>query len=138
MEFNTEMSDHRKVTEQILRKKPAGLEFKPQSVTYLITYRTIEGKSQLNYMFNEIKFQCDWKKKWFRTNYTVTSEMVITDRYAYPTEIIPYKDAFRSHHILSDKINNFYDENFWGAYNIIEPTESLENAVRKLKKMQWH
>lgn len=138
MEFNTEMRDRRKVTEQILRKKPAGLEFKPQSVTYLITYRTIEGKSQLNYIFNEIKFQCDWKKKWFRTNYTVTSEMVITDRYAYPTEIIPYKDSFRSHYILSDKINNFYDENFWGAYNIIEPTESLENAVRKLKKMQWH
>ena len=29
---------------------------------------------------------------------------------------------------LSDKISNFSDQNFWEAYNIIEPTESLESA----------
>ena len=37
---------------------------------------------------------------------------------------------------LSDKVMGFYDVNFWGAYNIIEPTESLESAVNKLKKEQ--
>ena len=35
---------------------------------------------------------------------------------------------------LSDKVSNFADEGFWGSYNIIEPTESLEHAVNKLKK----
>jgi hypothetical protein len=29
---------------------------------------------------------------------------------------------------------DFYDKNFWEDYNIIEPTESLEQAVGKLKK----
>jgi hypothetical protein len=29
---------------------------------------------------------------------------------------------------------DFYDEAFWEDYNIIEPTESLEEAVGKLKK----
>ncbi|MFW9624572.1 MAG: carboxypeptidase-like regulatory domain-containing protein, partial [Bacteroides graminisolvens] len=44
--------------------------------------------------------------------------------------------AFHERNSLSDKVSNFYDENFWEDYNIIEPTESLENAVNKLKK-KW-
>ena len=47
---------------------------------------------------------------------------------------IPYRMSFKADQSLSDKVSDFADENFWGAYNIIEPTESLENAVYKLKK----
>ena len=59
--------------------------------------------------------------------------MVTTD-HQVETEMIPYKASFKSNHSLSDKVSNFSDEHFWGAYNIIEPTESLEKAVHKLKK----
>ena len=38
--------------------------------------------------------------------------------------------------LYTSKVENFMDEDFWGAYNIIEPTESLESAVNKLKKQQ--
>jgi hypothetical protein len=31
-------------------------------------------------------------------------------------------------------VQDFYDEKFWEDYNIIEPTESLEYAVKRLKK----
>ena len=47
---------------------------------------------------------------------------------------IPYRMSFNADQALFDKVSVFADENFWGAYNIIEPTESLENAVYKLKK----
>ena len=33
-----------------------------------------------------------------------------------------------------DKVEYFDDPNFWADYNIIEPTESLEHAIDKLKK----
>jgi hypothetical protein len=33
-----------------------------------------------------------------------------------------------------DKVEYFDDPDFWADYNIIEPTESLENAIDKLKK----
>ena len=46
----------------------------------------------------------------------------------------PSKEFFKQNQTLSDKISNFSDQNFWEAYNIIEPTESLESAVVKLKK----
>ena len=118
----------------ILRKKPAGLIFKPVGLSTLITYKEQDGRTYLNYIRNEIKFKCDWKKKWFHTNYTVVSEMVITDREDNPNSTISSREAFRESQILSDKVGNFYDEKFWGGYNIIEPTESLERAVNKLKK----
>ena len=39
--------------------------------------------------------------------------------------------AFGDKQTLLDKIETFYDPDFWEGYNIIAPTESLENAVNK-------
>jgi hypothetical protein len=36
--------------------------------------------------------------------------------------------------IMSDKVSNLSDPDFWGAYNIIEPEKSIESAIRKLQK----
>lgn len=133
-ELNIDMRDKSKVTKMILRKKPAGLIFKPVGLSTLLTYKEQNGRTYLNYVRNEIKFKCDWKKKWFHTSYAVVSEMVITNREDNPDSTISSKEAFRESQVLSDKVGNFYDEKFWGDYNIIEPTESLERAVNKLKK----
>lgn len=133
-ELNIDMRNKGKVTKMILRKKPAGLIFKPVGLSTLLTYKEQNGRTYLNYVRNEIKFKCDWKKKWFHTSYAVVSEMVITNREDNPNSTISSKEAFRESQVLSDKVGNFYDEKFWGDYNIIEPTESLERAVNKLKK----
>ncbi len=134
IEMNVDMSDKDKVTRMILQKKPAGLRFTPSKVSYLINYKNTGEFTSLSYIRSEIKFKCDWKKKLFATNYTVISEFAVTDRQDNPDEKILWKDIFRPEDILSDKVENFYDEKFWGDYNIIEPTESLEKAVSKLKK----
>lgn len=134
IEFNMDMSDRDKVTNTILRKKPLGMRFRPTNISYLVTYRQDGDKYYLNYIRTELKFNCDWKRKLFATNFTIVSEMVMTDREDNPEEGIPYRESFGSTKVLSDKVQNFYDENFWEDYNIIEPTESLEFAVQKLKK----
>lgn len=134
-EFELDMSDRQKATEAILKKKPFGLRFRPVGVTYFVTYTERDGVTNLNYIRNEIRFKCDWKRKLFSTNYTMVSEMVVTDG-KMAEERIPYKISFKANQSLSDRVTDFVDEQFWGAYNIIEPTESLENAVHKLKK--WH
>lgn len=134
IEFSMDMSDRDKVTTYMLRRKPAGLRFRPNSLSYLVTYRQDGDKYYLNYVRTELKFNCDWKRKLFATNYTVVSEMVMTDREDNPQETIPYRQSFTIAQILSDKVQDFYDEEFWKDYNIIEPTESLEFAVQKLKK----
>ena len=134
IEFSMDMADPQKVTRQILRKKPASMRFRPQNLSYLVTYRRQGERYFLNYIRAEFKFRCDWKKRLFATNYTVVSEMVVTNRLDNPIEPVSYKESFRNSDVLTDKIMDFYDEQFWEDYNIIEPTESLEFAVRKLKK----
>lgn len=134
-EFNLDMSDHNKATQAILKKKPFGLRFRPQEITYLVTYKEQDGLTYLSYIRNMVRFRCDWKRKLFATNYTITSEMVVTDGKETNTGI-SNKVAFKQTQSLSDNVNDFYDEDFWGSYNIIEPTESLESAVNKLKKQQ--
>lgn len=135
-EFNLSMDDKNKATQAILRKKPFGLRFKPVEVSYLISYKNLGGITYLSYIRNNIRFKCDWKRKLFSTNYTILSEMVVTDRKENNITAIPYKAAFKQNHVFSDKVDNFTSDNFWGGYNIIEPTESLEHAVNKLKKQQ--
>jgi len=62
--------------------------------------------------------------------------MVATDVNMQNVSMIPRREAFSPNQVLGDKVMDFYDEDFWGAYNIIEPTESLESAVARLKKQQ--
>jgi len=133
-EFYLDMKDRNKATNAILRKKPAGLRFKPDELFFIVSYKQRDGKSYLNYIRNEVKFKCDWQRRLFSTNYTVLSEMVVTERKEELVSNIPSKESFNERESLSDKVMNFYDDNFWGGYNIIEPTESLESAVDKLKK----
>jgi hypothetical protein len=35
--------------------------------------------------------------------------------------------------IMSDKISDVTDVDFWGNYNIIEPEKSIESAIKKIK-----
>lgn len=135
-EFNLSMDDRNKATQAILKKKPFGLRFRPLEVAYLVTYKERNGVTYLNYVRNGVRFKCDWKRKLFSTNYTIISEMVVTDGREDNVGGIPFKMAFKGSQSLSDKVENFMDEDFWGAYNIIEPTESLDSAVNKLKKQQ--
>ncbi|MDR1357318.1 MAG: carboxypeptidase-like regulatory domain-containing protein [Tannerellaceae bacterium] len=133
-EFNLNMDDRNKATEAILKKKPYGLIFRPLEVSFLVTYKERDGLTYLSYIRNEVRFRCDWKRKLFATGYTILSEMVVTDSRDDNVTGIPYRLAFKPNQSLSDKVSDFMDEDFWGAYNIIEPTESLESAVNRLKK----
>ena len=132
-EFSLDMQNRVKAVEAILHKKPLGLRFRPQEVSYLVTYKEQNGKTYLNYIRNEIRFKCDWKKRLFSSSYTVFSEMVVTDRKS-DFAAIPSKKAFKEKQEFYDLVDEYWNEDFWKTYNIIEPTESLEHAVSKLKK----
>ena len=135
-EFQLDMTDAEKAARFILRKKPNGLRFKLQEVSYLITYRYQDGKTYLNYLRNAIRFKCDWKKRLFSSNFTTLTEMVMVDRNDRPEERIRMKDAFKQREVFYDVVEAYWNEDFWKDYNIIEPTESLESAVKRLKKQK--
>ncbi|MDX9781557.1 MAG: carboxypeptidase-like regulatory domain-containing protein [Bacteroidales bacterium] len=133
-EFSLNMNDKNKATQAILKKKPFGLQFKPEGVAFTVTYRQEGGLALLHYLRSEINFKCDWKKRLFSTSYSIVSETVITDSNPEDVQRISGKVAFKDNQSLSDKVTNFLDEDFWEDFNIIQPEESLENAVEKLRK----
>ena len=128
------MDDRNKATQAILKKKPMGMQFKPEEISFIVNYKQRDNRTYLSYLRSEIKFKCDWKKRLFSTNYTIVSETVITGGKEENASRIPAKLAFRESQALYDKVESFYDKDFWEDYNIIEPDESLESAVSKLKK----
>jgi hypothetical protein len=132
--FSVSMDDRNKATQAILKKKPMGMQFKPEEITFLVNYKQRDNRTYLSYIRSEIRFKCDWKKRLFSTNYSIVSELVITGGKEENASRIPAKLAFRESQALYDKVDSFYDKDFWEDYNIIEPDESLENAVIKLKK----
>ncbi len=134
-EFSLDLSDRDKAVNAVLRRKPAGLRFIPQGIDFLVTYRRQpDGRYCLNYMCNEMRFRCDWRKRLFASSYTARCEMVVVDGRECSDRPIAVREAFRRGQIFYDLVEEYWDEDFWKDYNIIEPTESLENAVRRLRK----
>jgi len=85
-------------------------------------------------MRSEVKFRADWRKRIFKTNYTIMSEMAITERNFDNVNKITFKESFKPNLILADRVNEYFDENYWGSYNTIEPDESIQSAISKFNK----
>lgn len=133
-EYFLDVSDTDKATSAILRKKPFGIRFRPLEVHQVVQYKLQGDVAYLSYIRNEIRFKCDWKRRLFSSVYTARSEMVVVERDEQPQNPISRQEAFKSSQIFYDMVNVYWDEDFWKDYNIIEPTESLENAVKKLRR----
>ncbi len=133
IEASLDMKDQVKAIRAILVRKPLGLRFFPEETSLVLNYRLHEGKTRLEYFRSTIRFACDWKKRLFRTHYTAINELVVTD--VRPEAVpIPRKEQFSVKDCLAEKALEFRDPNFWKDYNIIEPSESLEHAIGRLRK----
>ena len=133
IEMALDMSDVNKAVRAMVVRKPLTLRLTPKELSIVINYRLDDGKSRLEYFRSTMRFNCDWKKRMFATTYTAVNELVVTD-VREPAVPIPRGEAFRTIDILSDKAAEFQDPDFWKDYNIIEPTESLEHAINRLRK----
>ena len=133
-EFSLDLSDEDKAAGVFVQKKPSGLVFMPVSTGYLVTYKEQNGKFYLDYVRVDLKFRCDWKRRLFKNSYTLMSELAITDRRADNIVKFGSQEIFRSNMVFTDKVESFTDVDFWGENNIIEPDNSIENAIKKLSK----
>ena len=133
-EFSLDLKDEEKASRVFVQKKPMGLIFLPTSTSYLVTYKEQNGKYYLNYVRVDLKFRCDWKKRLFKNYYSVMSEVAITDRHEDNIAKFTNQEVFKFNMVFAEKVQNFMDPDFWGEYNIIEPDESIESAIKKLSR----
>jgi hypothetical protein len=134
VEFGFNLEDKAAVSSIFIRKKPLGMEVTPEVATYRTKYREQNGKWYFAYSRAEVKFKVNWKRKLFNTFYTTMSEIAITDR--TDQEVIKFtgKEKVRYSDVFSEKVSAFTDPDFWGDYNVIEPDQSIESAIRRLSK----
>ena len=132
IELSLDMSDKDKATRTMLVRKPMGVRFKPKELSCVVDYRYTDGITRISYLRNTFKFNCDWKKRLFSTSFTATCEMAVTDSESENVKPIVSRNSFDSHDAYYDKVEYFMDPEYWSNYNIIEPSESLDKAIRKL------
>lgn len=132
IELSLDMSDRDKATRTMLVHKPVGVRFKPKELSCVVDYRYTDGITRISYLRNTFKFNCDWKKRLFSTSFTATCEMAVTDSESEDVKPIVSRNSFDSHDAYYDKVEYFMDPEYWSNYNIIEPSESLDKAIRKL------
>lgn len=133
-EFSLDLSDREKAAQNFIMKRPARLRFTPTNTYYLVTYKQIDGKYHINYVRSELEFFADWRRRIFRTGYSIMAEMAITDRSVENVVRPAVRETFRPNTILADQVPVYFDQEFWGAYNVIEPDESIESAIQKLNR----
>ena len=133
-EFGFNLEDKEAVSSIFIKKKPLGMQVTPEIATYRVKYRQQDGKWYFAYSRAEVKFKVNWKRKLFNTYYTTMSEMAITDR--TNEEVIKFtgKEKLRYSDVFSEQVEAFTDPEFWGEYNVIEPDQSIESAIRRLSR----
>ncbi|MGM9802775.1 MAG: carboxypeptidase-like regulatory domain-containing protein [Muribaculaceae bacterium] len=133
-ELSLDVSDADKANKMVLLKKPSGLRFRCKELSFVVSYRQHGERWCLDYIRNTIKFKCDWKRRLFSSAYVAVAEMVVVDVDDNAETKIPRAEAYSNQRLFSDEAKQNWEADFWADYNIIEPSESLEKAVKKIKK----
>lgn len=118
----------------LVKKKPAGTDVKTVGASYMVNYREQDGKWVLNHARYEVKFRVIKRGKFFNKIYTSSADLAITDIETKNVERFRANEMLKPNQVFVDHVDNYYDEEFWGNYNIIKPEESLEDAVERINK----
>ncbi len=133
-EFALNLDNTEEAERIFIQKKPIGMKITPEKAIYRTKYSMQDGKWYFSYARAEVKFKVNWNKKLFNTNYTTMSEIAVTDRHLMNAAKISPKERFKRNDILDDMVFTYFDPDFWGYYNVIEPDQSIESAIRKLNR----
>ena len=120
-----------KAAARFIVRKPPDFRMRVEKADYLLNFKQGDGAWHFDYARLELVFNARRKRTLFSHNYTIISEMAVTDRKAEQFKIAN-QDKVKTNDILSNQVSDFSDPEFWGSYNIIEPDQSIEHAIRRI------
>lgn len=133
-EFGFNLENREAAAEIFIKKKPVGMKIYPEIASYRAKYREQDGKLHFIYSRAEIRFKADWEKRLFHTYYTIMAEIAVTDRTDKEVVRLTNDERIRANDIFAEQVSAFADNEFWGDYNVIEPDQSIETAIRRLSR----
>lgn len=133
--YSLNVSNRDMASKLFVKKKPRNAKVWPVKVSYRVDYAERNNKWHYSYSNASIDFKVNWDKKIFNSTYSLSSEMAITDWTENETLNFPKrKDLVDPSVILADSKTGFKDLNFWGEDNIIEPENTIQNAIKKIQR----
>ena len=132
VEFSLDFEGRQEEAAQIfIVKRTPGMRYSVNRADYVVSYRCIDDKWYYDYCRVDLGFNARKQRSLFRTSFTVTEEMAVTDHKdggiaIDPAERVRFKD------ILSEQVSAFEDEDFWEDYNIIEPDQTIDVVIRRI------
>lgn len=135
MEFNMNVENRKDASSIFILRKPPKMRAEVTHARYIVDFTETDGKWYFSYSNTDVSFKVRWTNRLFglfATNYTISSEIAITDRYEDNIKKFPRKERIHSADVIAEKVEYFQDPDFWGEYNIIEPDKEISNAIKKL------
>lgn len=133
IEFSMNVEGRPNANAYFVKRKPPTLKMDVIYANYVANYKQNRGLWYFDYSRTEVKFQAKWDKKWFKSNYIISSEFAVTD-FSEVERKIDTDSRIKPRDIISNKVKDFTDDNFWAGYNIIEPDQSIENVISRIIK----
>jgi hypothetical protein len=130
-EFSMNVENRENANRYFVRRKPTSLRMDVEKASYVVNYKKIGQLWYFDYSRTEVTFEAKWDKKWFSNDYTIYSELAITDISESKIEIMP-QSRIRPRDIMTNRVNDFADPDFWQDYNIIEPDASIEKIISRI------
>ena len=131
--FEMNVSNQEAAASLFVRKKPARVKLWPTSVNYQVDYSPQGDSWSYQYSKMEMNFTANWKNRLFNTQYQIWAEMAVTDQKT--SSIIhngDYSDVIKPSVVLSESTKGFGRPDFWGEYTVIEPDQSIEQAIERI------
>ena len=131
--FEMNVSNQEAAASLFVRKKPARVKLWPTSVNYQVDYSPQGDSWSFQYSKMEMNFTANWKNRLFNTQYQIWAEMAVTDQKT--SSIIhngDYSDVIKPSVVLSESTKGFGRPDFWGEYTVIEPDQSIEQAIERI------
>jgi hypothetical protein len=133
-EFELNVDNKDEAARLFIQRKPMGMTIIPERAVYRAKYTIEDSTWYFSYARAEVKFKVNWKRKLFNTTYSTMSELAITDRTYEGIEKFAGRERFKSKDVLNEKVYIFFDQDYWEGYNVIEPDQSIEDAIRRLNR----
>jgi hypothetical protein len=135
MEFYKNVEGRRDASGIFIRRMPTRMEVEFDRARYTVDFIEDNGTWFFNYSSMEIDFRVRWRNRLFglfARNYSIRSEMAITDRCTDEIERFSRRERIRTTDIIAERVGHFEDPYFWGEYTVIEPEQDITEAIRRL------
>lgn len=133
MDYAMNVENRPDATSIFILKKPSDTRISIESATFLANFKISDGLWYYDYARIELKFKAKRKRWPIANQYTVMSELAVTDHKKGEFKVsndsrVKFRDQ------LSQKVAAFTDDAFWENYNVIEPDQTIETIIRRIVK----